>query len=236
MALDRDRDDDDRDRNDDRTRDRDDRRQPAMGSEGRRNSDRDNPDDGDDDLAAELEKARADLKRANRESADRRKENRALQERLDAIEAAEKEAADAQLPELDKLRKQMARRDEELAESNSDREVLADAYSRLQREFAVYRASAGKVNPLRLDAVARLLDHDLIDEDEETGELRGVDKAIDRLLQDYPEFAANPAKGTPVPSRNGGGTPPRRGMNGGNGGDGDISIRDYLRATGSGGF
>ena len=223
----------DSDRDDDRTADDTTRTQPAMGGKGTRQAAPPTDDDEPDDVA---ERIRAATAKANREAKDYRLKAKELEAKLAEIEAAEREKADAALPEIDKLTKRVQAREAEIAERQADLEAIADAYDALKVKFAAFQAGAVKVRPERMDAVLRLLDLDAIDRDDETGAPIGIDKAIDAVLKDYHEFAATQAKGTPVPSRNGNGTPPRRGMNGGNGGDGDISIRDYLRATGSGGF
>jgi hypothetical protein len=216
MALDRDSDD---------TRDTDkpadDTRTPAMGGKGRRQAasathDDDAHDDADD-VAARIKAATT---KANREAKEYRLRAKELEDRLAEIEAAQQEAEAATLPEIEKLQRQIAKRDEEHAETATALETIADAYDALQREYAVFKAGLGKVNPTRLDAVMRLLDHDMIETDEDTGELRGVDKAIDAVLKEYPEFAAaQRGPGTPPPSRDqgGAGTPPRRPVGGGSG-------------------
>ena len=66
-----------------------------------------------EEMRAELERTRKALKDANREAADRRK-------KLDAFEAAEKKRADAELSEVERLKKDVGERDNSLTAAQQE--------------------------------------------------------------------------------------------------------------------
>lgn len=228
MALDSDRD-DVTDRTADRQADARDPSRTAMGGKaGQRQAAHDtDADDAPDPREAELERMRAALKKANREAAEHRR-------RLDEIEAAKKAEADAALPELERARKQMEDIQAERDEYASALETLATENFRLRLAHEVHREARDKTDDVEL--LMAVLDLDLIEEDEDTGKFKGIDRAIKAAIDKHPKLAAQGARAGTPPVPSGGGTPPRRPVNGNAANGQPFDARAYLKATGAGGF
>lgn len=127
------------------------------------------------DLAAQ-QKATADqLKRANAESAQRRKELKDLQAKHEDDETkAAREAREAAMAQV----KPVA--------------IRAEATSSLL---------AAQAKPERTSALLRLLDMAAIDLDVDSGQITGLDTQIEQIKADYPEFFVDPHPPAPEPPR-----------------------------------
>ena len=129
-------------------------------------------------MQADLAAARAALKAANNESAERRK-------RLEKLEADEKKRAEAEMTEAQRLQKEVA----DLKASN-DR-IIAQANERvIMAAFVAEAAKLGVVHPQ--DAYA-LADRSTVAIDDK-GNVTGADKAVEALVKAgrLPTKAAQP--------------------------------------------
>lgn len=122
-----------------------------------------------EDVLAELEKTRAALKDANKESAERRK-------KLEAFEADEKKRTEASLSETEKAAKQAnelkAQLDAAMSELNETRIMSA-----IERE-------AGRLNFADVSDAAKLIDRSVITLDGKA--VNGVKEALEKIAKDKP--------------------------------------------------
>lgn len=124
------------------------------------------PEPQDDETLAELERTRAALKAANRESADRRK-------RLEQLEAAETARQQAEMTETDRLKA-------EIAEAKAQAQQ-AEARARETLVRSAFVAEAAKVGAAYPEDVHRLADLSGVDLDD-TGTVTGVAAAVKALV------------------------------------------------------
>jgi multidrug efflux pump subunit AcrA (membrane-fusion protein) len=142
-----------------------------------------------EELQAELERARDALRKANSEAAERRK-------KLEAYEAAEQKRKSEELSEADRLKLQLSEAQQALDSQRAEnrRYKLLGAASR----------EAARLNldfhPDALDDALRLGDLDGVREDEDTGNLSGMDAVLRELAKRKPYLLRQ--KG--VPNINGG--------------------------------
>lgn len=142
-------------------------------------------------MQAELEKLRADVKRVNRESADRRK-------KLEAYEEEERKRKEAELTEAERLTRQ-------IQEAQAARERAEQALATAQLETAALAVAfeLGFAHPpdaLRLADLSRVTR-------EEDGTYAGLQEALEPLAKEkrlpLREAAPGPpAVGTPKPAAN----------------------------------
>lgn len=189
-------------------------RQPETGGE----RDKGKQDDGDVEFRIE-QAVKAATRKANKEA-------ETLRHRLNEIEKAEREKADAALPEIDKLNRRLADREREASEKDKSIADLRAENRRLRLDRDVDREARDKVNDIGL--LMAVIDRDpdlrdLIAEDEDTGKFKGIDRAIKAALERHPTLAAQPG-GPGTPPRSGAGTPPRRPL-GSAGGNADPAAR-----------
>lgn len=152
-----------------------------------------------DELTARLEKSQADLKRANAESAERRR-------KLEAYEADEakrkKDEEDRKTAELTELQKAQKERDEAKAEAAR----LADERQKERVNNAIEKAARGLKFRDEADAVT-MIDRAKV-KIAEDGTVSGIKEALEELVKAKPylvETTENPkpGKGTPPPKTNG---------------------------------
>lgn len=135
--------------------------------------------------ANELEELRAALKRANAESAERRK-------RLDQLEADEKKRNEAQMSEVEKANKRA-----ETAEARLAAQGQALRERSIRHAVEIEASKAGFIDPA--DAAA-LADLSGVQYDEGTGQVSGVDAAVKALAKVKPHLVK---QGTPPPNIDG---------------------------------
>lgn len=141
-----------------------------------------------DDLAKEVERLKASLRRANVEA----KTHRQKSEELDRIKSE-------QLTEAEKLQKQLAD-----LQSQHDEYVKTQVETEIHSKVGIEAAKLG-VNPNHLDKVARFLDWEEIETDD-TGHPTNIRDLVEQLVKDMPELRG---KGT-TPPTSGGATNPQR--------------------------
>jgi hypothetical protein len=147
-------------------------------------------------LAADLESAERRIGELNVESAGRRK-------RLESYEKAEKERQDAELSELDRLRKSDAERAETVASLQSDLRV-----TRLAHRAEVLALQLKFRDP---DDALKLADLSAVEfDDEGHPDPKGVKAALKKLAEAKPHLVADEAPEPPRPP----GTPSRDRPNG----------------------
>lgn len=167
----------------------------------RRDADADADTQDPDRLAAELERTRVALKKANSEAAERRR-------RLEELEAEQTKKAEAELSETEKLRKALAAHEAKArdAEALAARATADLQRSRVDHAIERFAAEAGFLYP---ETVPALIDRDAIEVDEH-GKVLGVRDAVNKLAKDKPGLLSAPGRGgTPVrdaPRRGGGAT------------------------------
>lgn len=123
-----------------------------------------------DEAVRELAELRAQVKRVNAESAERRR-------KLAAFEAAEVERKQADLSELEKLRVQVAEKDDLYQQSINE-------LTKLRIRHAVEMA-AGRLGFHKPEDAAQLMDWAEVTVDED-GKVKGVEEALKALLKDRP--------------------------------------------------
>lgn len=135
-----------------------------------------------DELTAELEKVRRELRRANRESASRRK-------RLEELEAAEEERKQTAMTDLDRAK-------QEAEDWKKKYEGLAGSLNALRRQTAFYEAVDG-LGLAFANAQARKDAYVLADFSEvdvaEDGTVEGVEAVVKALQRSRPYLFSKPA-------------------------------------------
>lgn len=133
----------------------------------------------------DLEELRAALKRANAESADRRK-------RLEQLEAEEKKRSEAQLSEVEKATKRA-----EAAEAKLTAQMQTLRTQAIRHAVEAEASKAGFIDPA--DATA-LADMSAVQYDEDTGKVIGADAAVKALSKAKSHLVK---QGTPPPNIDG---------------------------------
>ena len=149
------------------------------------------------DIQKEIERLNAALKRANAEA----KEHRLAKEELDKIKAA-------QMTEQERLQKQY-----DDLKAQHDEAIQAQTERAIKSEVAVEAAKLG-VDPAYLDKVARFLDWEEIDVDD-NGNPTNVKDLVAQLVKEMPGLKVRSAA-QPAPT-GGGATAPERSRTSGNG-------------------
>jgi len=148
------------------------------------------------EIRKEIERLNASLKRANAEA----KENRLAKEELDKLKAT-------QMTEQE--RKDKAYTD---LQAQHDEHVRTTLERTIKYEIKLQAAELG-INPKRLDYVARMLEWEEIETNDQ-GEPTNIKDLLDTLVKDMPELLGKPAKAAPTA---GGPTAPERSQSSGNG-------------------
>ena len=133
--------------------------------------------------------------------ADLRKENAGHRTRLKTFEADQKAREEAQLSKEQLLEKQLAE-----LKAQYEENTAAQTETHIRNSITVEAAKAG-INAKHLDKVARFLDWEQIDLDEQTGQPTNIAALISDLVKDMPELLNRPAV---TPAASGGATNPSR--------------------------
>jgi hypothetical protein len=143
---------------------------------------------------------RAELLRARQALASRNKENQAFRARLDELEEAERQRREASMSDQDRARQASARKDAEIATLRAEKDELLARLHRTLIDHEVSREGARLFEDPGL--AVDLVDRAALEVDEETGRVRGVKEALERVLKRYPKLAKEPpAKGGVMPER-----------------------------------
>lgn len=126
---------------------------------------------------------------------DLRKENASWRAKLRDAEQKLQEHEDSQKSEVEKLRDEKQRLEKEVTESKK-----AYLEASLKSEVRAEAAVMGLIDP---DAACKLVDSSLIDVDEDTGEIGGVKKALERLIKQKPYLIEKKEPEIPVPGAGG---------------------------------
>jgi hypothetical protein len=148
-----------------------------------------------EELQLELEKTRKALKAANLDA----EKNRIKAKKLAEIEAAEEAKKTEKLGEDEKLRKRLAQLEAEARDAKVQQEVAAQELHRVKLGQAI-ESEARKQNFARPELVAKLVDRDMVEYDEEAKKFAGVVDAVKAVAKEYPELLGEGI-------RRGGGTP-----------------------------
>lgn len=144
---------------------------------------------------AELKRTHAELDHAYKNASGELKRHR---EKLTTYEKAEQEAKDAELSELERIKKQ-----------HSELQATHDTYSRQMQERIIryeVERQAAKMHVIDPDAAVKLLDLSELEYDEQ-GTPTNADKLLEKLLKSKPYLAPKleepatpepPARGTPA--------------------------------------
>lgn len=141
------------------------------------------------ELAAELERAREALKRANAEAAERRK-------KLDAFEEAERKRKEAEMSELEKVQAELQR--------ERDARAAAEREATQTRVRAAVQVAAGQMHFHDPADVMAFLDADALTVDED-GKVLGVDDALKALVKARPYLVKTAPQTPPDGDKRGGG-------------------------------
>lgn len=139
--------------------------------------------------------------------AELRKENANHRTKLNKFELDEKARTEAQMTEQQKKDKQLAD-----LQAQHEEHIRATLERTINYEVKLQAAALG-VNPKRLDYVARLIEWEDIDTDDQ-GNPTNIKELLSKLVQDVPELLGKPAQTAPTA---GGATAPERSRTSGNG-------------------
>lgn len=132
--------------------------------------------------------------------AELRKENASHRTRLKKVEEEEAKRLEAQLSKEQLLEKQyneLKAQHEEYTQAQLERTI--------NHEVSMEAAKLG-VNPKHLDKIARFIEWDDIEVDDQTGNPTNIRTMVEQLIKDMPELLS---KGTQVPTSGGATNPPR---------------------------
>lgn len=138
------------------------------------------PDD-PDEVRAELERARAALKKANDQAAKQRIDRN----RLEELEAEKRKAETAKLSETDRIKRAVADSTARVRTLESENDALKRQNADLRIDHAV-QAEAAEAGFLYPGDVPRLIDRDRVEIDPDTGKITGAKDAVARLAKDRP--------------------------------------------------
>lgn len=170
-----------------------------------------------EELRAEAERLRKQLKETNRKAAADRK-------RLEEVDREKREKEESKLSETARMRRRLDESEASLRELRDENEKLRVELQNQRIDREIERAAIGQFEYPQ--AAARLVDRDRISVDPETGKIAGVKDALDRVLKDYPGMAT---------ARRGGGSPAamrtRRPGAGDGAADPVLSLREHVLRT-----
>lgn len=154
-----------------------------------------------DELRAENERIRKALAETNRKATADRKFR-------EDFEREQEDRKKAQMGEVDRLKQELADRDQRERDKEAANESLKAENLRLRVDGLIERAAiaAGFENP---ELAPRLIDRERITSDPDSGKIEGVKEAVDRLAKEYPGLVRSVKSGLGHPStiraRQGGG-------------------------------